>query len=99
MRASARLRIEQGRSRTEAVHEALWQVIIEQQLQPSARLPEDAVGDAFGTSRTIAREALGRLAVEGLVVRQFIARKSNSPARMRRRPCGSSGSFTWSWRG
>lgn len=54
-------------SRTEIVHEALRQAIIEQQLQPGARLPEDAIGDAFGTSRTIAREALGRLAVEGLV--------------------------------
>ncbi len=54
-------------SRTEAVQEALRQAIIEQRLQPGAKLPEDAIGDAFGTSRTIAREALGRLAVEGLV--------------------------------
>ena len=35
--------------------------------RPGARLPEDAIGESFGTSRTIAREALGRLAVEGLV--------------------------------
>jgi DNA-binding GntR family transcriptional regulator len=41
--------------------------IIEQSLQPGVRLPEDAIGESFGTSRTIAREALGRLAVEGLV--------------------------------
>lgn len=54
-------------SRTEAVQEALRQAIIEQSLQPGARLPEDAIGETFGTSRTIAREALGRLAVEGLV--------------------------------
>lgn len=54
-------------SRTEVVQEALRQAIIEQRLQPGTRLPEDAIGDAFGTSRTIAREALGRLAVEGLV--------------------------------
>ena len=54
-------------SRTEIVHEALRQAIIEQQLRPGMRLPEDAIGDSFGTSRTIAREALGRLAVEGLV--------------------------------
>ncbi len=54
-------------SRTEAVHEALRQAIIEQRLQPGAKLPEDAIGETFGTSRTIAREALGRLAVEGLV--------------------------------
>lgn len=54
-------------SRTEAVQEALRQAIIEQKLRPGARLPEDALGETFGTSRTIAREALGRLAVEGLV--------------------------------
>lgn len=54
-------------SRTAAVQQALRQAIIEQRLKAGARLPEDAIGDAFGTSRTIAREALGRLAVEGLV--------------------------------
>jgi DNA-binding GntR family transcriptional regulator len=54
-------------SRTEAVQDALRQAIMEHHLQPGARLPEDAIGEAFGTSRTIAREALGRLAVEGLI--------------------------------
>lgn len=56
-----------GQTRTERVHQQLRQAIIEQQLLPGARLPEDAIGESFGTSRTIAREALGRLAVEGLV--------------------------------
>lgn len=55
------------RTRTEKVHHALRRAIIEQRLAPGSRLPEDAIGDSFGTSRTIAREALGRLAVEGLV--------------------------------
>ena len=55
------------RTRTEKVHHALRNAIIEQRLAPGSRLPEDAIGDSFGTSRTIAREALGRLAVEGLV--------------------------------
>lgn len=54
-------------TRTEKVHEALRQAIIEQQLEPGARLPEDMIGESFGTSRTIAREALLRLSVEGLV--------------------------------
>lgn len=54
-------------TRTERVHQALRRAIIEQKLVPGARLPEDTIGDSFGTSRTIAREALGRLAVEGLV--------------------------------
>jgi DNA-binding GntR family transcriptional regulator len=54
-------------TRTDQVHGALRLAIIEQQLAPGARLPEDTIGESFGTSRTIAREALGRLAVEGLV--------------------------------
>ena len=54
-------------TRTEKVHQALRLAILEQRLTPGVRLPEDAIGEAFGSSRTIAREALGRLAVEGLV--------------------------------
>ena len=54
-------------TRTEKVHDALRLAIIEQQLPPGARLPEDMIGESFGTSRTIAREALLRLSVEGLV--------------------------------
>ncbi|MCU0825975.1 MAG: GntR family transcriptional regulator [Tabrizicola sp.] len=54
-------------TRTDKVHAGLRQAILEQRLAPGARLPEDAIGDSFGTSRTIAREALGRLAMEGLV--------------------------------
>ncbi|NJM81575.1 MAG: GntR family transcriptional regulator [Tabrizicola sp.] len=55
------------RTRTEKVHAALRRAILEQRLDPGVRLPEDMIGESFGTSRTIAREALGRLAVEGLV--------------------------------
>lgn len=54
-------------SRTVKVQVALRQAIIEQRLAPGIRLPEDTIGESFGTSRTIAREALQRLAVEGLV--------------------------------
>lgn len=46
---------------------ALRQAIIEQALEPGAKLPEDAIGERFGASRTIVRHALGRLAAEGLV--------------------------------
>jgi len=46
---------------------ALRRAIIEQALEPGAKLPEDALGDRFGVSRTIARQALGQLAAEGLV--------------------------------
>lgn len=46
---------------------ALRRAIIEQALEPGAKLPEDALGERFGVSRTIARHALGQLASEGLV--------------------------------
>lgn len=46
---------------------ALRRAIIEQALEPGTKLPEDALGERFGASRTIARHALGQLAAEGLV--------------------------------
>lgn len=49
------------------IYKALWHAIIEQALQPGAKLPEDAIGEKFGASRTIVRAALARLAAEGLV--------------------------------
>lgn len=67
MRQAKNVQSAKGPTRTERVHQALRRAIIEQKLVPGARLPEDAIGESFGTSRTIAREALGRLAVEGLV--------------------------------
>jgi DNA-binding GntR family transcriptional regulator len=53
--------------RATVIYSALWHAIIEQALQPGAKLPEDAIGEKFGASRTIVRAALGRLAAEGLV--------------------------------
>ncbi|MCZ8373903.1 MAG: GntR family transcriptional regulator [Beijerinckiaceae bacterium] len=47
--------------------QALRRAIIEQALKPGTKLPEDALGERFGASRTIARHALGQLAAEGLV--------------------------------
>ena len=49
------------------VQEAVRLAILEQALEPGAKLPEDAVGEQFGVSRTIARRALERLAAEELV--------------------------------
>lgn len=46
---------------------ALRRAILDQALYPGAKLPEDALGERFGVSRTIARHALGQLAAEGLV--------------------------------
>ena len=53
--------------RAEQIYRALRHAIIEQALGPGAKLPEDAIGERFGASRTIVRHALGRLAAEGLV--------------------------------
>jgi DNA-binding GntR family transcriptional regulator len=49
------------------VYRALRRAIIEQALLPGVKLPEDAIGERFGVSRTLVRHALGRLAGEGLV--------------------------------
>src|ERR1044072_3592364 len=53
--------------RTGLIYRALRHAIIEQALAPGAKLPEDAIGERFGASRTIVRAALGQLAAEGLV--------------------------------
>lgn len=46
---------------------AIRRAIVERALRPGDRLPEDALGERFGVSRTIARHALGQLGAEGLV--------------------------------
>src|SRR5262245_24255080 len=49
------------------IYSALRQAIMEQALEPGAKLPEDTIGERFGVSRTLVRRALARLAGEGLV--------------------------------
>jgi DNA-binding GntR family transcriptional regulator len=53
--------------RAALICQALRRAIIERALRPGDRLPEDALGERFGVSRTIARHALGQLGSEGLV--------------------------------
>jgi len=53
--------------RSSVICRALRHAIIAQELMPGAKLPEDAIGEQFGASRTIVRNALGQLAAEGLV--------------------------------
>ena len=53
--------------RAGSIYRTLRHAIIEQALAPGAKLPEDAIGERFGASRTIVRSALGQLAAEGLV--------------------------------
>jgi DNA-binding GntR family transcriptional regulator len=59
--------LKNGADRSGAIYRALRHAIIEQALEPGAKLPEDAIGERFGASRTIVRHALGQLAAEGLV--------------------------------
>jgi DNA-binding GntR family transcriptional regulator len=54
-------------SRSDAIYASLRRAILEQALKPGTKLPEDSIGDTFGVSRTSARNALLRLAADGLV--------------------------------
>ncbi|GJD96327.1 GntR family transcriptional regulator [Methylobacterium iners] len=56
-----------GADGAEAICRSLRRAIVERALAPGDRLPEDALGERFGVSRTTARRALGQLAGEGLV--------------------------------
>ncbi|HYP83355.1 GntR family transcriptional regulator [Variovorax sp.] len=54
-------------SKAELAYLALKHAVIEQALTPGTRLPEDVLATHLGVSRTLVREALARLAAEGLV--------------------------------
>jgi DNA-binding GntR family transcriptional regulator len=54
-------------SRASQIHLALRRAIVEQALEPGTKLPEDAIGEQFRVSRTVARRALELLAAEELV--------------------------------
>ncbi|MFA5121334.1 GntR family transcriptional regulator [Zavarzinia sp.] len=54
-------------SRVDLAYRAMRQAIIEQQLAPGTKLPEDEIGEAFAISRTLVRQALARLKADGLV--------------------------------
>jgi DNA-binding GntR family transcriptional regulator len=54
-------------NRAELICIALRAAILERALLPGMKLPEDSLGERFGASRTLVRQALERLAGEGLV--------------------------------
>ncbi|MEN3791367.1 GntR family transcriptional regulator [Fulvimarina sp. MAC3] len=56
-----------NKHRTEQICSALRAAILERALLPGMKLPEDSLGERFGASRTLVRQALERLAAEGLV--------------------------------
>lgn len=52
----------------EAIYQALLSAMVEHQLPPGSRLPEEALSEVFGVSRTGIRKVLQRLAVVQMVV-------------------------------
>ena len=52
----------------EPVYQALLTAIVEHQLPPGSRLPEEALSEAFGISRTGIRKVLQRLAAVQMIV-------------------------------
>ncbi|OYY07141.1 MAG: hypothetical protein B7Y70_15580 [Rhizobiales bacterium 35-68-8] len=59
--------MKQRGERVDAIYAGLRLAILEQVLQPGTKLPEDAIGEQFGASRTVVRRALELLASEELV--------------------------------
>lgn len=51
----------------EPIYQALLRAIVEHQLPPGSKLPEEALSDAFGVSRTGIRKVLQRLAAVQMV--------------------------------
>ena len=54
-------------SRPDHVYAVLRLAILEQALGPGTKLPEDAIGEQLGVSRTVVRRALEKLAADELV--------------------------------
>ncbi|MBF6058490.1 GntR family transcriptional regulator [Thiomicrorhabdus heinhorstiae] len=56
-----------SRNQEQVIYDRLFDVILEQKLQPGARLTEEPLAEIFGVSRTIIRRVLLRLSHEGVV--------------------------------
>ena len=54
-------------SRDESIYRHIYTAIVEHHIAPGTKLPEDALAEVFGVSRTVVRKVLGRLAHEGLL--------------------------------
>ncbi|WP_281063244.1 GntR family transcriptional regulator [Ancylobacter gelatini] len=60
-----------GRGRSEAViRSRILQAIFERRLPPGEKLTEERLAELFGVSRTVVRQALARLAQDGIVEQQ-----------------------------
>ncbi len=54
----------------EQIYPRLFDAILEQRLPPGSLLPEQALGNVFGVSRTVIRRVLGRLSDQQVVVQR-----------------------------
>lgn len=76
-----------ARGRSEApIRARILQAILERRLHPGEKLTEDRVAELFGVSRTVVRQALARLAQDGIVEQHphrgaFVAAPSRADAR------------------
>ncbi|NIF18562.1 GntR family transcriptional regulator [Pantoea sp. Cy-639] len=66
----ALLNADETRLSAEQIYPRLFDAILEQRLPPGSALPEQALGDAFGVSRTVIRRVLGRLSDQQVVVQR-----------------------------
>ena len=57
----------EGQEKEDHIREALIKAMVEHQLPPGSKLPEEALADAFGISRTGIRKVLTRLATVQMV--------------------------------
>jgi len=58
-KAKGAVKPEKDADKAGTICRAIRRAIVERALRPGDRLPEDALGERFGVSRTIARHALG----------------------------------------
>ena len=68
MKSENRLETASGlHDKDESIYQALMNAIVEHQLPPGSKLPEEALSEVFGVSRTGIRKALQRLAAVQMV--------------------------------
>lgn len=56
-----------GKASDQSIYDAIYQAVLTQRLPPGSRLPEVALSDLFGVSRSIIRKALTRLASDHVI--------------------------------
>ncbi|MDD0974027.1 GntR family transcriptional regulator [Pseudomonas fontis] len=66
----ALLAVGEQRLCAEEIYPRLFDAILEQRLTPGTALTEQALGDAFGVSRTVIRRVLGRLSDQQVIVQR-----------------------------